>query len=136
MTTFFQKIGLVAKDSLDKTEAEVKVVAIKVEQAVGIVSAATKESLKSLVPTKEYTMTVQTGFNGEKFYALAPDGSTVKEFDTYDELVAYVQPVQEAVVVAVVAPEVQHTPLEDAEAAAQAEIDAATAKLAALKAQE
>lgn len=134
MTTLLQKIGLVAKDVepyLVKAEADVKVVAVKVEQAVGIVSAATKESLKSLVPTKEYTMTVSTGFNGEKFYALAPDGSTVKEFDTYEELVAYVQPVQEAVVVAVV-----HTPLEDAEAAAQAEIDAATAKLAALKAQE
>lgn len=127
MTTFFQKIGLVAKDAEPYLVAAIE----EVEKVVGVVSAATKESLKSLVPTKEYTMTVSTGFNGEKFYALAPDGSTVKEFDTYDELVAYVQPVQEAVVVAVV-----HTPLEDAEAAAQAEIDAAVAKLAALKAGE
>lgn len=134
MTTLLQKIGLVAKDAEEVVkgiEQHLKTEINKLESSAGIVSAATKESLKSLVPTKEYTMTVQTGFNGEKFYALAPDGSTVKEFDTYDELVAYVQPVQEAVVVAVV-----HTPLEDAEAAAQAEIDAATAKLAALKAQE
>ena len=131
MTTFFQKIGLVAKTAEQDVITETEKVTGVVFEKVGIVSAATKESLKSLVPTKEYTMTVQTGFNGEKFYALAPDGSTVKEFDTYDELVAYVQPAGEAVVAPVV-----HTQLEDQEAAVQAEIDAAVAKLVALKAGE
>lgn len=118
--TFLQKIGLVAKTKVSK-----------VEGVVGIVSAATKESLKSLVPTKDYTMTVTTGFNGEKFYALAPDGSTVKGFDTYDELVAYVQPVVAPVVVPVV-----HNPIIDQEDALQAQIDALQIQKDALKAQE
>lgn len=54
------------------------------------------------------------------FYALAPDG-TVKEFDTYEALVAFIEP---------------PPALLEQEAQAQAEIDAALAKLAALKAQE
>jgi hypothetical protein len=132
--SIWTKIGLAA-------ETEVA----KVESVVGIVSAATKESLKNYFATKEYTVTITAGFNGEKFYALAPDGTEVKSFDTYEELVAFVDP---TAVVAPIAPvpvvAVEAAPAVAAidpallaqEVSAQAEIDAALAKLAALKAQE
>lgn len=121
--SFWTKIGLAA-------ETEVA----KVESAVGIVSAATKESLKNYFATKEYTVTITAGFNGEKFYALAPDGTEVKSFDTYEELVAFVSPA--AVVAPIVTVPVVADTLLAQEVEAQAEIDAALAKLAALKAQE
>lgn len=116
MTSFFQKVGLVAE----------KDVIVPVETKLGIMSSATKKSLQSYFATKNVVIQLTTGFNGDKFYAQSADGSFNAEFETYDELNAFVASNAANDAPAAITTAVDH----------QAEIDALQAQLNALQAKE